>query len=119
MFADDVLSSPVAYPQLNWENDDPFERKDEFPDFTLNFEPTTRHTPSTLPLPIFEETPKTKPTIPIQGPYEIPFKNPMPKKNLNPVKLTKIFHPFENSISTEITVKALRNQIMAAKKKAF
>ena len=110
---DDVLSSPLSYPQLNWDNDDFFDRKENIPEVSLNYNSNaiTPH-PTFLPLPIFEEQPSKETKPKFMQPLELPLKQRAKKKKIpKTVPFTQIFRPFENSLSTEFTVIALRNQI--------
>ena len=126
---DDVISSPIAYPQLNWEPPDEFSfedsRKDFLSnDFTINFDSTmfapdidTKSTTQpnqndqvSFPIQAIETILKPKPPM-VKRARSTPKIMTKTEQLSNGPKLTSIFKPFADCFSAEVTVQRLRSQI--------
>ena len=99
---DDVFSSPISYPQINWYNDDPYNRKETYTDFSLNIDSDIISSYSSiLPLPIILESSSSESKPKAIQPIENSFKKRPKKKKVSTTKsipFSQIFHPFENSL---------------------
>lgn len=125
---DEVISSPIAYPQFNWDPTDDFvfndSKKDTYsPDISFDFE--AAEIDNTIQETSCEDTNFfDSPSLPTIPPLDLTIKSPSIKRvqsaprlsSHQKTKISAVFRPFADCFSAELTVQRLRSQMASSQR---